>query len=210
MKVLILDCYDSFTFNLYQLIGELGGEPIVLKSDSKLDDVIALDFDRIVLSPGPGRPEASGVCLDVLQEMSPYVPTLGVCLGHQAIAVSFGARVIGADNVMHGKTSKIVHDGSTMYEGVSSPFTATRYHSLMVDEKSLPPELLISARSLDDNNIMGIRHNKYPIFGVQFHPESILSPDGRKIISNFLYGDLSKSSISTVLQNQRFCETLGA
>lgn len=190
MKVLVVDCYDSFTFNLYQLIGELGGEPIVFKSDANLDEIKAADFERVILSPGPGRPESSGVCLDVIREISPNVPTMGVCLGNQAIAVSFGAKVIRATNLMHGKTSEIEHDGSAIYGGVNSPFTATRYHSLVVDDNSLPAELVVTARSMDDKYVMGLRHQKYPIFGVQFHPESILTPDGHRIMENFLYGNL--------------------
>ena len=188
MKVLIVDCYDSFTFNLYQQVGKLGGNPVVLPCDTPLGDVKKTKCDRIILSPGPGRPADSGVCLEVLKTMSRKIPTLGVCLGHQAICTSFGGEVIRAGHLMHGKTSVIRHDGQGIFTGMPAPFAATRYHSLVANKGSLPEELQVSATSLDDHYVMGIRHTRYPIEGVQFHPESILSQQGDRIIQNFLSG----------------------
>lgn len=186
MKVLIIDCYDSFTFNLYQQVGKLGAELAVLPCDTPLEVVRNTPCDRIILSPGPGTPRDSGVCLDVLETMSRTIPTLGVCLGHQAICTAYGGEVIRAPRLMHGKTSKIQHDGTSIFAGVPSPFTATRYHSLIARRESLPDEIEVTATSTDDGYIMGVRHRKYPIVGVQFHPESILSPEGDHIIRNFL------------------------
>ncbi|MCX6682598.1 MAG: aminodeoxychorismate/anthranilate synthase component II [Methanoregula sp.] len=188
MKVLIVDCYDSFTFNLYQQVGRLGGDPVVFTSDTPLDRLKKTGCDRIILSPGPGTPQDSGVCLDVLHTMSRTIPTLGVCLGHQAICTAFGGKVVRAKHLMHGKTSAIEHDGKGIYYGISGPFVATRYHSLIAQKESLPAELQVSAMSLDDGYVMGIRHTRYPIEGVQFHPESILSREGDRIIKNFLDG----------------------
>ncbi|MDD1694979.1 MAG: aminodeoxychorismate/anthranilate synthase component II [Methanoregula sp.] len=186
MKVLIVDCYDSFTFNLYQQVGKLGAEPLVLPCDTPLDVLKETGCDRIILSPGPGTPQDSGVCLDVLETLSRKVPTLGVCLGHQAICTTFGGDVIRAPHLMHGKTSAIQHDGKGIFDGVPTPFTATRYHSLIARRESLPDELEVTATSVDDGYIMGVRHRTYPIEGVQFHPESILSAEGDRIIRNFL------------------------
>lgn len=186
MKVLIIDCYDSFTFNLYQQVGKMGAELVVLPCDTPLDVVRNTPCDRIILSPGPGSPRDSGVCLDVLETMSRTIPTLGVCLGHQAICTAYGGEVIRAPHLMHGKTSAIRHDGAHIFTGIPSPFTATRYHSLIASREFLPDELEVTATSTDDGYIMGIRHRKYPVAGVQFHPESILSPEGDRIIRNFL------------------------
>lgn len=186
MKVLIIDCYDSFTFNLYQQVGRLGAEIMVLPCDTPLDAIQKTTCDRIILSPGPGTPQDAGVCLEVLETLSRAIPTLGVCLGHQAICTAFGGEVIRAPNLMHGKTSPIDHDGTHIFTGVPSPFTATRYHSLIASQKSLPDELEVTATCRDDGYIMGVRHRTYPIEGVQFHPESILSPEGDRIIRNFL------------------------
>ena len=186
MKVLIVDCFDSFTFNLYQQVGRLGAEPVVFTSDTPIKRLEKTGCDRIILSPGPGTPQESGVCLEVLETMSRTIPTLGVCLGHQAICTVFGGDVVRADHLMHGKTSEIRHDGKGIFAGVPDPFTATRYHSLVVREDSLPEELQVSATSLDDKYVMGVHHTKYPIVGIQFHPESILSPEGDRIITNFL------------------------
>ncbi|MDD1659305.1 MAG: aminodeoxychorismate/anthranilate synthase component II [Methanomicrobiales archaeon] len=188
MRVLVIDCYDSFTFNLSQLVGSLGAVPEVIVNDSP-PEVLERDiWDRIILSPGPGRPEESGLCLTALATISRRIPTLGVCLGHQAICTAFGGKVIRGERPVHGKTSSIQHDGKGIYEGVRNPFTATRYHSLVADREALPPELVITAESQDDRCIMGVRHLKYPIEGVQFHPESILTGEGAKIIGNFLSG----------------------
>jgi anthranilate synthase component II len=188
MKVLIVDCYDSFTFNLYQQVGKLGGSPLVMTCDTPLEKLRKIGCDRIILSPGPGTPYDSGVCLEVLETMSRKIPTLGVCLGHQAICTAYGGEVVRAQNLMHGKTSLIQHDGQGIFNGIPAPFSATRYHSLVAREDSLPADLQVSATSIDDTYVMGVRHTRYPIEGVQFHPESILSPDGDRIIQNFLCG----------------------
>jgi len=188
MKVLIVDCFDSFTFNLYQQVGKLGGEPMVLTCDTPIRRIRNVACDRIILSPGPGTPEDAGVCHEVLDTMSRTIPTLGVCLGHQAICTAFGGKVGRAGHLMHGKTSKIRHDGRGLFSGLAEPFVATRYHSLVAREDSLPDELSVTATSLDDGYVMGVRHTRYPIEGVQFHPESVLSACGDQIIRNFLFG----------------------
>ena len=188
MKVLIVDCYDSFTFNLFQQVGKLGAHPVVFTCDTPIEELERAGCDRIILSPGPGTPEDSGVCWEVLETMSRTTPTLGVCLGHQTICSVFGGDVIRADHLMHGKTSAIQHDGKGIFAGLPQPFTATRYHSLVARKDTLPDELAISAMSLDDNYVMGVRHARYPIDGVQFHPESILSPEGDQLVLNFLNG----------------------
>ena len=187
MNVLIVDCYDSFTFNPYQQVGRLGGNPVVYPCDTPLDILRESGCDRIILSPGPGTPEDSGICRTVLETMSRTIPTLGVCLGHQTICTVFGGEVIQASHLMHGKTSSIRHDGEGIFTGVPDPFIATRYHSLVALRESLPDELEVTASSLDDGYVMGVRHTRYPINGVQFHPESILSHEGDRIIRNFLY-----------------------
>jgi anthranilate synthase/aminodeoxychorismate synthase-like glutamine amidotransferase len=187
MNVLIVDCYDSFTFNLYQQVGKLGGNPVVYPADTPLDILRESGCDRIILSPGPGTPDDSGVCREVLESMSASIPTLGVCLGHQTICEFFGADVVRASHLMHGKTSLIQHGGSGIFAGIPTPFIATRYHSLVTDRASLPDELEVTASSMDDGYVMGVRHTRYPVEGVQFHPESILSPEGDRIIRNFLY-----------------------
>ena len=190
MKVLILDNYDSFVYNLAQYVGTLGAEPLVLRNDSvTVDEVEGLSPERIIVSPGPGNPEddrSFGVCAGVLKGISRDVPTLGVCLGHQGIGHVFGARVGRAPIVMHGKTSRIVHDGKGVLQGVASPLQATRYHSLVVQKEGLPSELRVTALALEDAEIMGLRHSRYPIEGVQFHPESIMTPEGMKIVRNFI------------------------
>jgi anthranilate synthase/aminodeoxychorismate synthase-like glutamine amidotransferase len=193
MKVLVIDNYDSFVYNLVQYLGELGPEIIVHRNDQiTLQQVEALKPDRIVISPGPGSPEDPhyfGVCKAILQEVSPKVPTLGVCLGHQGIISTFGGKVVQAKRLMHGKTSIIKHDGKGIFKGVQNPFTATRYHSLAGEQDTIPACLEITAAAVDDGEVMGIRHVKYPIEGVQFHPESILCEDGKLIIKNFLEGN---------------------
>ena len=185
--VLIVDCYDSFTFNLYQQVGKLGGRPVVFTCDTPLEKLRKISCDRIILSPGPGTPEDSGVCLEVLDAMSKTIPTLGVCLGHQAICTAFGGTVVRSGHLMHGKTSEIRHNGTGVFSGLASPFTATRYHSLVAQRDTLPSELVVTAESLDDGFVMGVRHTQYPIEGVQFHPESILSHDGDALMRNFLF-----------------------
>jgi len=192
MKVLVIDNYDSFVYNLVQYIGELGAETIVYRNDQlTLKQVEELKPDRIVISPGPGTPEDIryfGVCTEILQHVSRKTPTLGVCLGHQGIIYAFRGKVIHAKRLMHGKTSRIKHDGKSIFKGVHNPFTATRYHSLAGEKPSIPTCLEVTAETLDDGEIMGVRHTKYPIEGVQFHPESILCEDGKLIIKNFLEG----------------------
>jgi anthranilate synthase component 2 len=192
MKVLVIDNYDSFVYNLVQYIGELGGEPIVYRNDQiDLEQAMRLDPQRIVISPGPGTPEDPhyfGVCSAILQKMSCKIPTLGVCLGSQGIVSVFGGKVVRANRLMHGKTSVIKHDGKGVFEGVKNPFTGTRYHSLVGEKSSIPLCIEVSAESSDDGEVMGVRHRTYPITGLQFHPESILCEDGKKIIKNFLEG----------------------
>lgn len=187
MNVLIVDCYDSFTFNLYQQVGRLGGNPVVFPCDTPLEVLQKSGCDRIILSPGPGTPKDSGVCREVLETMSQTIPTLGVCLGHQTICTLFGGEVIRASHLMHGKTSRIRHNSKGIFNGVQTPLIATRYHSLVARRESLPDDLEVTASSLDDGYVMGVRHSRYPINGVQFHPESVLSLEGDRIISNFLY-----------------------
>ena len=190
MKTLIIDNYDSFTYNLAQLIGSIGSEIHVYRNDQiSIDKVQELRPDRIVISPGPGnpkRPRDFGVCFNILREISTNIPTLGVCLGHQGMIYAFGGKITRANNIMHGKVSMIKHDGKGIYRGVESPFSATRYHSLVGQKESIPMSLKVTATAMDDGEIMGIRHIEYPIEGVQFHPESILTPSGSRIIQNFL------------------------
>lgn len=185
MRVLIIDNVDSFVYNLYQYVGELGAEVIVRRNHVSLEDVRKLEPEKIIISPGPGKPEKAGVSVELIRELGEDVPILGVCLGHQAIGVAFGARVARAKTLMHGKVSRITHDGKRIYRGVENPFIATRYHSLAILEETLPPELVVTARS-EDGVVMGVRHRRYPIEGVQFHPESILTSEGKRIIKNFL------------------------
>jgi len=189
MKVLIVDNYDSFVYNLYQEIGKLGAEPVVFRNDAiTLYEVRRLAADAIILSPGPGHPANArdfGVCTELLRELSPTTPTLGVCLGHQGVGTAFGGRVGRAERIVHGKTSRVVHDGRTIFDGLPNPFVAGRYHSLAVVRDSVPPDLEVSATS-EDGEIMGLRHRRFPIEGVQFHPESILTPNGPQLLQNFL------------------------
>jgi anthranilate synthase component 2 len=186
MKVLVIDCYDSFTYNLCQMVGHLGAEPVVVRNDQAPETVSLRDIERVILSPGPGHPEESGLSQHALRTFSQDIPTLGVCLGHQAICQSFGGKIVRANNLMHGMTSKISHDGAGIFSGVENPFTATRYHSLIVDEETLPEELAVTAVSCDDGYVMGVRHRDYPIEGIQFHPESILTEQGVHLMENFL------------------------
>ena len=196
MKVLVIDNYDSFVYNLVQYIGELGADTVVYRNNEiPLEQVQMLKPDRIVISPGPGTPEEAryfGVCTDILQNVSLKVPTLGVCLGHQGIIHAFGGRIVQAQKLMHGKTSKIKHDGKGIFRSVKNPFTATRYHSLAGDRRFIPSCLEITAVAADDGEIMAVRHREYPIEGVQFHPESILCEDGKLILKNFLEGRAPK------------------
>jgi anthranilate synthase component II len=183
--LLLIDNYDSFTFNLAQYLGELGHAPAVHRNDQlTVEDVEAMRPQRIVISPGPGRPEDAGITVDVIRRLGDRTPVLGVCLGHQAIGYAFGGTVVRAPSLMHGKTSSIQHDGLGVFSGVTQPFVAGRYHSLIVADP--PPETLeVSART-DGGLIMGLRHRTWPVHGVQFHPESVLTGEGRKILRNFL------------------------
>ncbi len=187
MKVMIVDNVDSFVYNLYQYVGELGADPVVVPNTITLEEVEAIAPDRIILSPGPGKPEDAGSCVDIIRNVSQKVPTMGVCLGHQCIGIAFGGIVSRAPVPMHGKTSLIRHDGEGIYAGLCRPITATRYHSLAIRRAGFPESLKVTAVTAD-GEIMGVRHREYPIEGVQFHPESILTGDGKKIIANFLYG----------------------
>jgi anthranilate synthase/aminodeoxychorismate synthase-like glutamine amidotransferase len=183
--ILVIDNYDSFTYNLVQYLGELGAEVSVFRNDSiSAGEINALNPDRIVISPGPGNPSQAGISKQVILEWGSRVPILGVCLGHQCIAEVFGGKVIQANNLMHGKVSLIYHSDDELFSGISSPFVATRYHSLIVQEP-IPDALVVTAFT-QQNEIMGLRHRVYPLHGIQFHPESILSPAGRQILSNFL------------------------
>jgi anthranilate synthase component 2 len=184
--VFVLDNYDSFTWNLVQYMGELGADVEVRRNDELTpEEVEALNPDRIVLSPGPCTPQEAGISIDLIRRMAGKVPILGVCLGHQAIGAAFGGNVIRAPKLMHGKTSQIDHDGRTIFAGINTPMTCTRYHSLIVEEKGLPIDLEVSARA-PDGIIMGLRHRTLPVEGVQFHPESVLTNDGKSLIQNFL------------------------
>jgi anthranilate synthase/aminodeoxychorismate synthase-like glutamine amidotransferase len=185
--VLVIDNYDSFTYNLVQYLGELGAEVVVRRNNQvALEEVHGLNPGRIVISPGPGRPEEAGVSLDVIRAFGPSRPILGVCLGHQAIGLAFGGRVVRAPAPIHGKISAVEHDGLGLFAGIGTSFEAGRYHSLIVSEEGLPNDLVVSARTRGDQLIMGLRHRQWPLHGVQFHPESVLTPEGRQLLRNFL------------------------
>jgi anthranilate synthase/aminodeoxychorismate synthase-like glutamine amidotransferase len=184
--LLVIDNYDSFTYNLVQYLGELRCDPVVARNDDMTVDLIEnLAPRQIVISPGPGTPDVSGITLDVIRAFAGRIPILGVCLGHQAIGQVFGGKVVRAPYLMHGKTSPIKHDGKTIFQGLDNPFTATRYHSLIVERESLPSVLEISATT-EDGLIMGLRHREFLCEGVQFHPESILTSGGKQLLANFL------------------------
>jgi len=187
--VLVIDNYDSFTYNLVQYLGELGADVKVVRNDqASLGDVASAGPERIVISPGPGRPEDAGITMRVIRDLGERTPILGVCLGHQAIGAAFGGSVVRASVPMHGKTSTIEHDGRGVFTGVDGPFVASRYHSLVVAEAGLPGDLVVTARTLEDGAIMGLRHQRWPVHGVQFHPESILTGEGHRMLRNFLEG----------------------
>ncbi len=188
--VFVLDNYDSFTYNLVQYLGELGEEVVVRRTDQiTVEAVKAMRPERIVISPGPCTPQDAGISIDLIRQLSGQFPILGVCLGHQALGAAFGGKVVRAPHLMHGKTSQVKHDGRTVFKDLQSPFTATRYHSLIVEEKGLPPELEVSAWTTEPDGlrtIMGLRHKEFPVEGVQFHPESVLNSEGKRLIANFL------------------------
>jgi len=185
--VLVIDNYDSFTYNLVQYLGELGATVVVRRNDdTTLEEIRALGPDRILISPGPGRPEEAGISLEVIRALGPSLPLLGVCLGHQAIGLAFGARVVRAPAPVHGKTSGVEHDARGVFAGLTPGFEAGRYHSLIVDENGLPADLVVTARTRGEGLVMGLRHRVFPIHGVQFHPESVLTQEGRRLLRNFL------------------------
>ena len=189
--VVVIDNYDSFTYNLVQYLGELAADVHVVRNDAATVEAIAeMKADHIVISPGPGRPEGAGVTMEVIRALGATTPILGVCLGHQAIGAVFGGAVVRAGVPMHGKTSTIEHNGSGVFTGISGPFVASRYHSLVVADEGLPGELEVTARTREDRTIMGLRHRTWPVHGVQFHPESILTGEGHRILRNFLEGRL--------------------
>jgi len=184
--VLVIDNYDSFTYNLVQYLGELGESPVVARNDAlSVADVARMAPAGVVISPGPCSPKEAGISTDLVRELGPGIPILGVCLGHQCIGEAYGARIVRAPVVMHGKTSAVDHDGAGVFTGIPSPLLATRYHSLVIDPESLPGDLLVTARTAD-GVIMGVRHRTHPVEGVQFHPESILTEGGHQLLGNFL------------------------
>lgn len=188
--VFVLDNYDSFTYNLVQYLGEMGAEVVVCRNDQvTVTDVEKMSPERILVSPGPCTPQQAGISIELIRHFAGKIPILGVCLGHQALGAAFGGKVVRAKMLMHGKTSEVEHDGKTIFLGLSSPMTATRYHSLVVSEKDLPEELEVSASTTErdgSRTIMGLRHKKFAVEGVQFHPESVLTSEGKKLIGNFL------------------------
>jgi anthranilate synthase/aminodeoxychorismate synthase-like glutamine amidotransferase len=201
MRVLLVDNYDSFTYNLYQYLGELGAEVEVVRNDAlSADAALATGCERIVISPGPGDPDQAGISLELVRKAAGRVPLLGVCLGHQALGQAFGGRVVRAPKLMHGKTSPIHHDARGVFAGLPTPFTATRYHSLVVERASVPRCLEVSAWTAD-GVVMGLRHREHSLEGVQFHPESILTTEGRRLLRNFLEGPAGEG------QPQRHRET---
>ena len=186
MTIFVLDNYDSFTYNLVQYLGEMGAEIVVRRNDEiTVQEIAALDPDAIVLSPGPGRPESAGILLQTIREFAGKIPILGVCLGHQAIGEVFGGSVVAAPSLVHGKTTAVEHDGKTIFRGLPRPFDAGRYHSLVVAPRGIPPELEVSATTAD-GVVMGLRHKRLLVEGVQFHPESILTPAGPQLLRNFM------------------------
>ena len=190
MNILVIDNYDSFVYNLAQILGELRAKPTVLRNDIiTVGDALKLNPDAIVISPGPGHPadrKYFGVCTDIITQLGDKIPILGVCLGHQGIVHAFGGKVINAKKIRHGKTSPVEYTHDKLFENIANPFKATRYHSLVADQHTLPSCLEVTARAIDDGEIMGIRHRHYLMEGVQFHPESVLTSEGRRILSNFI------------------------
>ncbi len=186
MMILVIDNYDSFVYNLVQYLGEMGGRLKVFRNDKiSLSDIDELAPEKIIISPGPGRPEDAGISCSLIREFAGKIPILGVCLGHQCIGYAFGGKVVRAERIMHGKTSLIYHNGKGIFEGITNPFEATRYHSLIVKADNLPECLEVIAQT-DRKEIMGIKHRRYSVWGVQFHPESILTKEGKKLLRNFV------------------------
>jgi anthranilate synthase/aminodeoxychorismate synthase-like glutamine amidotransferase len=185
-RLLLIDNYDSFTYNLYQYLCELGADVDVRRNDSlSVDEIESMEIDGIVLSPGPGRPQDAGICIPVIERFVGRLPILGVCLGHQAIAAAYGAEIVGASELLHGKTSEIVHGSDGLYAGLKPNFRAVRYHSLVADRRTLPDGLMVDSETAD-GTVMGLRHRELPLYGVQFHPESILTDGGKILLQNFL------------------------
>ena len=184
--ILVIDNYDSFTYNLVQYLGELGAEMRVFRNDKiSVEEAVALNPEKVLVSPGPCTPKEAGVSCDIIREFGPRVPLFGVCLGHQSVGDVYGGKVIRADRLMHGKTSPMIHEGASVFKGLPSPFDATRYHSLIIERETLPDCLEITAWT-DEGEIMGVQHKEHPVHGVQFHPESILTVEGKKLLQNFL------------------------
>lgn len=187
--LLVIDNYDSFTYNLVQALGTLGADLKVVRNDAvSVEEIAALRPEKLLVSPGPCTPKEAGISVEAVRRFADKLPILGVCLGHQAVAAAFGAEIVRAERLMHGKTSLITHDGKGVYRGLPVPFEATRYHSLLVDEKTLPDSFVVTARTADRGELMGIRHKELPVEGVQFHPESFLTGEGTKLLKNFLDG----------------------
>jgi anthranilate synthase component II len=184
--LLIIDNYDSFTYNLYQFLGELKADMKVVRNDEiTLEEIKELKPQGIIISPGPGRPEEAGVCIDIIKELGKEIPLLGICLGHQAIGCAYGGEVVGAEEINHGKTSRIKNNGKGLFKGLKEELTVMRYHSLVVDKNTLPVELEITSQT-EDGVIMGVKHKEYPVYGLQFHPESILTESGKDMLKNFM------------------------
>jgi len=184
--ILVIDNYDSFTYNLVQYLGELGAEMRVFRNDEiTVEQAVALNPEKVLVSPGPCTPKEAGISCDIIREFGPRLPTFGVCLGHQSIGDVYGGKVIRADRLMHGKTSPMIHEGESVFKGLPNPFDATRYHSLIVERESLPDCLKVTAWTAE-GEIMGVQHKEHPVHGVQFHPESILTLEGKKLLKNFL------------------------
>jgi para-aminobenzoate synthetase component 2 len=184
--ILLIDNYDSFTYNLYHYLGELGAKVRVLRNNKvSLDDIDSMEPEKIVISPGPCTPNEAGISCDAILRFAEKIPILGVCLGHQCIGAAFGGKIVRAPSIMHGKLSEVTHDSRTIFRSLKNPFAAMRYHSLVIDPRFLPAELTVSARTAD-NIIMAVRHKRFPVEGVQFHPESILTGEGKKLLKNFL------------------------
>lgn len=185
--ILLIDNYDSFTYNLYQYFGELGEEITVIRNDRlTIDDIKQLNPEAIILSPGPGRPENAGICVDVIKAFQGSIPILGICLGHQAIGYAFGATIDRADNIMHGKTSQVEHTCSDVFEGLPQHLEVMRYHSLVINKQTVPEELFVLGTTTSDEEIMAVKHKQFPIYGLQFHPESVGTVHGKKMLANFL------------------------